>query len=215
VVTPAYDVQRVARMAVLQDPQGAMFAISAQVERSRYRDAVPGDFSWHELLTTNIHTSFDFYAKLFGWEKMQAMDMGTQGTYQIFGTGGHQLGGVLNPGGFPPGGPLWVPYIHVRDARRTSESAKTLGGTIAHGPVEVPGGGWIFTGVDPQGAMFAAHSLVKKVVKAAHADKVTKKAHADKATKKGTKKTHANKVTKKPANGAKRKGARKGAAKKR
>ena len=181
VVTPAYDVQRVGRMAVLQDPQGAMFAVSAQIERSRYRDPLPGDFSWHELLTTNIHTAFDFYSKLFGWEKMQAMDMGPQGTYQIFGTGGHRLGGVFNPGGLPPGGPLWVPYIHVRDARRTSESAKGLGATIAHGPVEVPGGDWVFTGVDPQGAMFAAHS-VTKVTKKADAPKTTKKKTTTKTT---------------------------------
>ena len=84
VVTPAYDVAGVGRMAVLHDPQGAMFAVSAQVERSRYKDPQLGDFSWHELLTTNWQTAFDFYSKLFGWEKMQAMDMGPQGTYQIY-----------------------------------------------------------------------------------------------------------------------------------
>ena len=181
VITPAYDVARVGRMAVLQDPQGALFAVSAQVERSRYRDAEPGRFSWHELLTTNIQTAFDFYSKLFGWEKMQAMDMGPQGIYQIFGTGGHQLGGVFNPGGLAPGGPLWIPYIHVRDARRTAESARTLGATIAVEPQEVPGGDWVFTGIDRQGAMFAAHSK-KKV--AATKRETTKKASATKNAKK-------------------------------
>ena len=46
----------------------------------------------------------------------------------------------------------------VADARRTSELAKAQGATIVHGPMEVPGGDWVFTGIDPKGAMFAAHS---------------------------------------------------------
>jgi predicted enzyme related to lactoylglutathione lyase len=109
-------------------------------------------------LTSNWQTAFDFYSKLFGWEKMESMDMGPQGIYQIFGTGGHQLGGMFHPGGLPPGGPLWIPYVMVGDARRTAELAKGNGATITHGPSEVPGGDWVFTGIDPQGAMFAAHS---------------------------------------------------------
>ena len=134
VATPAYDVPGVGRMAVLHDPQGAMFAVSAQVERSRYTDPQLGDFSWHELMTTNWQTAFDFYSKLFGWEKMQAMDMGPQGTYLIYGTGGHQLGGIFAPGGLPPPGAQWLPYILVRDARRTAELVKELGAAVIHGP---------------------------------------------------------------------------------
>ncbi len=123
-------------MAHLQDPQGALFAVSSQEQRSRYKDPQIGDFSWHELLTSNWQTAFDFYAKLFGWEKMEAMDMGPQGTYQIFGTGGHQLGGMFNPGPLPPGGPLWIPYVHGAPTRGARlKSAKENGATIAHGPV--------------------------------------------------------------------------------
>ena len=190
VVVPAYNVPSVGRMAHLQDPQGALFAVSSQEERSRYRDPQPGDFSWHELLTTNWQTAFDFYAKLFGWEKMEAMDMGPQGTYQIFGTGGHQLGGMFNPGGLP-GGPLWIPYVMVADARRTAETAKELGATIAHGPSEVPGGDWVFTGVDRQGAMFAAHSKKRATTK----DAATTTKETTKKTMKGTKKTTTKKAT--------------------
>jgi predicted enzyme related to lactoylglutathione lyase len=162
VVVPAYNVPSVGRMAHLQDPQGALFAVSSQEERSHFTEPQLGDFSWHELLTTNWHTAFDFYAKLFGWEKMEAMDMGPQGTYQIFGAGGHQLGGMFNPGP-QQGGPQWIPYVMVADARRTAELAKELGATIVHAPSEIPGGDWVFTGVDRQGAMFAAHSK-KRIV---------------------------------------------------
>jgi predicted enzyme related to lactoylglutathione lyase len=189
VIVPAYNVPSVGRMAHLQDPQGALFAVSSQERRSRYQEPQLGDFSWHELLTTNWQTAFDFYAKLFGWEKMEAMDMGPQGTYQIFGTGGHQLGGMFNPGGLPPGGPLWIPYVLVADARRTAEAAKALGATIAHGPMEVPGGDWVFTGLDRHGAMFAAHS--KKRVTTTTVAKATKVSRVAKGT---TKKKAATKA---------------------
>jgi uncharacterized protein len=183
VATPAYDVPRVGRMAVLNDPQGAMFAISARIERLPYSEPQFGDFSWHELLTTNWQTAFDFYSKLFGWEKMQAMDMGPQGTYQIYGTGGHQLGGMFTPGGLPPSGPQWVPYILVRDARRSVELVKELGGAVLQGPTEVPGGDWVFTGIDRQGAMFAVHS--KKRATPTATTKDTKSTKSTKSTKNG------------------------------
>jgi predicted enzyme related to lactoylglutathione lyase len=162
VVTPAYDVPKIGRMAVLQDPQGGMFAISAQVERSRYREPQVGDFSWHELLTTNRETAFDFYSKLFGWEKITAMDMGGGNMYQIYGTGGHQLGGIYVPPTGLPGGPIWIAYVMVRDARKVAETAKGIGAQIVHGPIEVPGGDWVFTGIDRQGAFFATHSRARR-----------------------------------------------------
>jgi len=199
VIVSAYNVPSVGRMAHLQDPQGAAFAVSSQEQRSRYKDPQLGDFSWHELLTSNWQTAFDFYSKLFGWEKMESMDMGPQGMYQIFGAGGHQLGGMFNPGGLPPGGPLWIPYFMVADARRTAESAKEHGATVAHGPSEVPGGDWVFTGIDPQGAMFAAHSK-KRVA----APVITKK----EAAKKETTKTKGAKPAAKKAAGTKKTPAR-------
>jgi predicted enzyme related to lactoylglutathione lyase len=194
VVTSAADVPRVGRMAVLQDPQGAMFAVQARIERARWKEPQIGDFSWHELLTSNWQTAFDFYSKLFGWEKLQAMDMGPLGTYQIFGTGGHQLGGMFNPGGLPPGGPQWVPYILVRDARKTAETTKELGAMIANEPNEVPGGDMVFTGVDLQGAMFAAHSkkrVAAVTTKARNHEGTTKKARGHEGTKTRRKKAPA------------------------
>jgi predicted enzyme related to lactoylglutathione lyase len=32
---------------------------------------------------------------------------------------------------------------------------KDAGGTVVHGPQEVPGGSWIAHAIDPQGALFA------------------------------------------------------------
>ena len=153
-------------------------------------------------MTSNWQTAFDFYAKLFGWEKMQAMDMGPQGTYQIFGLAGHQLGGMFNPGPLP-GGPMWIPYIMVADARRTAEAAKEYGATLATGPMEVPGGDWVFTGVDRQGAMFAAHSkkrvpaTVAKVPKPAEKKTTAKKQAPGRARLQSRKKPVSKKSAKK------------------
>jgi len=199
VLVSAYNVPSVGRMAHLQDPQGAAFAVSSQEQRSRYKDPQLGDFSWHELLTSNWQTAFDFYSKLFGWEKMESMDMGPQGMYQIFGAGGHQLGGIFNPGGLP-GGPLWIPYFMVADARRTAESAKEHGATVAHGPSEVPGGDWVFTGIDPQGAMFAVHSKKRVAAPMTTKKETTKK----KTTKTKAAKAKAAKPAAKKAAGAKK-----------
>ncbi len=211
VVTPAYDVLSVGRMAVLQDPQGAMFGVSAQVQRSPYKEPQLGDFSWHELLTTNTQTAWDFYHKLFGWAKTGAMDMGNGNMYQMFGHGGIPMGGLYNPPTGLPGRALWIPYVLVRDARKASEVAKELGATVVHGPMEVPGGEWIFTGVDRQGAFFATHSrkpgTAAKNTSSAKPAKKPSQAKTGKAARKGSKPVKAK--ARKPAKGAKGKKAAK------
>ena len=163
VMVSAYNAPSVGRTAHLQDPQGASFAVSSQEQRSRNKDPQLGDFSWHELLTTNWQTAFDFYSKLFGWEKMEAMDMGRRGHIRFSALAAHQLAACSIRGTAARRTALDSvrAWSLTRDARPTS--AKELGATIAHGPSEVPGGDWVFTGIDPQGAMFAAHSKKRMV----------------------------------------------------
>jgi hypothetical protein len=51
-----------------------------------------------------------------------------------------------------------LPYILVRDVRKTAEVASSLGATIVQAPMEVAGGDMVFSGIDRDGAMFAAHA---------------------------------------------------------
>jgi hypothetical protein len=95
---------------------------------------------------------------------------------------------MFNPGPLP-GGPHWIPYVMVADARRTAEIAKELGATIAHGPSEVPGGDWVFTGVDRHGAVFGAHSKKRVVAKELISTKKTTKSTKNVTTRKITKDT--------------------------
>ena len=222
VVKQPENIPNAGRYAVVQDPYGATFGIYAPNNpgEAKARPDV-GDFSWFELYTPNPEGAWKFYQSLFGWEKTSAMDMGEMGTYQMFGRGGGiPSGGIMKP---PPGAPAaWMPYARVRDAKAAAATATANGGKIINGPMEVPGGDWIAVGTDPQGAMFAVHSL-----NPATAKETASKPAAAKATAKPTKTATAKRKTTgprakpamkrlKPANkaAARRKPAKKKAAKK-
>ncbi len=160
VIVPATDIPAVGRFAVLQDPQHAVFAVFTPAEAAPGHDGPPniGEFSWHELATGDHESAFDFYNKLFGWEKTGDHDMGEMGTYQMYGRPGSgiPLGGMFNkPKEMPPG---WLLYVRVGDMKQAVEKVKAAGGTVLKGPMEVPGGDMVTQCVDPQGAAFALHS---------------------------------------------------------
>lgn len=166
VVTGAQDVPDVGRFAVLADPQGAQFAVFTPAGDTPGHAGAPvvGQFSWHELNTTDHDNAWGFYETLFGWKKTDAMDMGPElGTYQMYtyGAGEVPLGGMFNKPREVPGPPFWLYYVCVDDVHESVEDVKALGGHVMNGPMEVPGGDHIVQCVDPQGAMFALHSLKK------------------------------------------------------
>jgi predicted enzyme related to lactoylglutathione lyase len=207
VMKPAIDLPNVGRFAFLQDPQGAAFAVITPSPQPAPPpgDGKPGlgDFSWHELLTTNWQSAWEFYSKLFGWGKTSAMEMGPGQTYQMFGLAkGEQssMGGFYNKPADYSGPPMWLPYAVVRDAKRTGEVVKQNGGVIFMGPMAVPGGDWIVAFVDRQGAAFAVHSK-KKAAASKPASKPAKKsaAKAAKAKKSKPVKKSAKRAVKKPA----------------
>ena len=158
---PAQDIS-VGRFAVLEDPQGATFAVYKPAPGQPPTSDAAGlaEFSWHELATTNWRAAWDFYHALFGWEKTEAMDMGPGGIYQMYGRGGGgpTLGGIYDKPAEMPAPPAWLCYVTVPSADKAAATVKRLGGRVVSGPMEVPGGGRIAQCVDPQGAMFAVHS---------------------------------------------------------
>ena len=180
------------RFAILQDPQGAVFAIYAasqtQSGAAPSRDTPLGHTSWHELATTDHAAAFSFYQQLFGWHTTSSMDMGPQGVYRMFAPSGAKdaFGGMYTKAPGSPGGPNWLPYIKVSDARPATNAAKKNGAQILNGPMQVPGGGWISMGIDPQGAMFAVHSAAAAAKPSAAAKKKAAPAKKRAATKKAT-----------------------------
>lgn len=160
VLKPATGLPDVGRFAVLADPQGAVFAPFTPANRAQVNDPPrPGEFSWHELITTDHGSALRFYQELFGWEKHEAMNVGGPvGIYQIFGWDGKGMGGIYNKPKEMPAPPHWLPYAMVPDTQKAAATVTATGGKVLTGPMEVPGGDLIIVGLDPQGAAFALHS---------------------------------------------------------
>jgi len=155
---PAADVPGVLRFAVVSDPQGAVFIIFKGAQKPMAVEPAldtPGNVGWHELHAGDGNSAFDFYGKLFGWKKTQAMDMGEMGTYQLFTQdGGVDSGGMMTRMPATPG-PFWMFYFNVDAIDAAAERVTKAGGKVAMGPHQVPTGQWIANCTDPQGAWFS------------------------------------------------------------
>lgn len=162
------DVAGTGRFAVLTDPQGATFGI-LQPDMSRMSEAdiakaergegafhpqKPGCCNWNELMSTDPEAAFTFYSTLFGWTKGTSIDMGAMGNYQLFQRDGIDIGGMMALGEAPK--PNWLPYFGVTGrVSNTIDAIKAAGGSIQHGPIDVPGGMVVAMACDPQNASFA------------------------------------------------------------
>ena len=164
VVKDPADIPNMGRFAVLTDPQGATFAVytppGPPPEGSEGAKPGAGEFTWHELATTDAAAALDFYIELFGWEKGPGHEMGAMGTYHIINHQSAGVGGVYNlQGAATP--PHWLSYVQVSDVTEATEVAKDAGARVLNGPMEVPGGSWITMLEDPQGGSFAVVESAK------------------------------------------------------
>ncbi|VDS08542.1 27 kDa antigen Cfp30B [Paracoccus haematequi] len=153
------DIPGTGRFAVAADPQGAPFGILAPLPMAdgsgggAFDQRRAGHGNWTELMSSDPAAGFAFYADLFGWSKGEAMDMGEMGTYQLFRHDGADIGGMMGLGGAPR--PCWLAYFGVNGVNPAIARIREGGGTVQHGPHEVPGGAHIAVATDPQGAWFA------------------------------------------------------------
>jgi predicted enzyme related to lactoylglutathione lyase len=155
------DIPTVGRFAVLLDPFGAVFAAFTPEEGPEGDKLAAatgiGHFTWKELMTRNAVEALAFYGELFGWEQMSEMDMGPEGVYRMYGVGGDMLGGMMDAG---EGRPVaWLYYARVPSIEDALLRVRDNGGTVLHGPMEVPGGDLVAQCMDPQGAAFALHEV--------------------------------------------------------
>jgi predicted enzyme related to lactoylglutathione lyase len=159
VLLPAHTAPGVGRFAILQDPQGAVFAVIASANPlADETDPRPREFSWHELVTTDPAAAIDFYDKLFGWEPKGEFDMGDKGVYRMYGRDRFTYGGVMKKPDDMNWPSHWLHYVTVDSADAAADRAVSAGATVMLPPTDVPGGGRIAVLTDPQGAMFAVHA---------------------------------------------------------
>ncbi|MEE9155568.1 MAG: VOC family protein [Gemmatimonadota bacterium] len=112
-----------------------------------------GRFVWYDLTTKDPAAAADFYTKLIGWSTQP-----WEGSmpYTMWVNGETPLGGVVQQPDDAGAPPHWMSYIATPDVDATAEQAKELGGSVVHGPEDIPSVGRFAVISDPQGAMFAA-----------------------------------------------------------
>ena len=151
------EVPGVIRFAVVSDPQDAVFLIAKGLV-SRPLPQVPvgtqGTIGWRELFAADWEKDFAFYAKLFGWTKAEAHNVGEGVIYQLFAAGGPPIGGTMNKHPAMPRS-WWNYYINVEAIDAAKARLEKAGGNVKMGPMEVPGGQWVLQAQDPQGGFFA------------------------------------------------------------
>ena len=160
VLMPAVDLEGVGRMAMVADPQGAPFYLmkGASDESSHSFAATEpknGHCAWNELSTSDPEAAKAFYGALFGWSKQGEMDMGQMGKYEFLMASGDRFGiGAVMPKMPDMPLPMWTYYFRVPDIDTATSAIKIHGGTILQEPIEIPGGDFSMTAMDPQGAPF-------------------------------------------------------------
>jgi len=159
---PPEDIPGIGRFSVVTDPHGAAFVLfkGNTVPPPDPAPGASGHVGWHELHSGDLATAWPFYESLFGWTKVDDMDMGPMGIYRMFALAGRTsaIGGMMTKMA-KTASPFWLYYINVPSVSAAIERAKSGGGHLIVGPQQVPGGQWIAQFTDPQGAMFAAVSM--------------------------------------------------------
>lgn len=150
------DVFEAGRMAMLQDRQGAMFALWEPKAHIGVRiKNETGALIWNELLTTDPEDATQFYSGLLG---MGSSKMPGPMDYTLLNVGGTDVAGVMAiTAEMGPVPPHWSVYFGVDDVDAAAKKAESLGGTMVVPPMDIPEIGR-FAGLrDPQGAMFSIY----------------------------------------------------------
>lgn len=158
---PAFDIPDIGRIALVADPQGVPFYVMRATPPAGNEDKVsdvfspdqPGRVSWNELATRDLEAAKRFYPAQLGWTLGDVMPMGDMGDYQFITHHGVPLGAMMTAAA--ENQPHWRYYFRVADVDTAKQAVEAGGGTVIHGPQQVPTGDRILIGTDPQGAEFA------------------------------------------------------------
>jgi len=158
VLLPPMDVYDVGRMAVVQDPTGAAFALwQAKSHQGTGIAGVHGSLCWADLVTPDVARAKEFYSGLFAW-RISASENDPSGYLHI--ANGEDFIGGVPPASFRPANapPHWLAYFYVSDCDQTAATTKELGGKALLAPLTIEKVGRMAILADPQGAVFAVIS---------------------------------------------------------
>ena len=158
VLMEAFDVFEAGRMAVIQDPQGAVFNVwqpNQHIGSEIIQE--PGAIMWVELMTADIGQAADFYERVLGVETGQME--GSPMPYTLMKVAGNDVAGMMNIADMGPEAagvpPNWSIYFGTSDTDNSVEQAKSLGATVLEGPRDIPNIGRFAVMRDPQSAVFS------------------------------------------------------------
>jgi hypothetical protein len=182
VLAEPFDVMDAGRMAVLADPEGAVFSVW-QAKQTSGAQVVNehGSLNFNGLNTRDVAGAKAFYGSVLGWTTMD-LGGGTE-MWTLPGYGDHleadnpglreQLAAMGGPSGFedvvaainpipadqPDTPPHWSVTFATDDVDATVATAVELGGTVVVPPFDAP---WVRMAVlaDPQGALFIASQYI-------------------------------------------------------
>ena len=176
-----FDVMDFGRMAVLADPEGAVFCVwEAKDHKGAGVVNEHGSLNFNGLATRDLDAAKAFYGAVFGWTTLASAG---DSMWTLPGYGDHleesspglrqQMTEMGAPEGFidvvaaitpvaedEPDTPAhWSVTFAVDDADATAAKARQLGGEVVAGPFDAP---WTRLAVirDPQGATFIAGQFV-------------------------------------------------------
>jgi predicted enzyme related to lactoylglutathione lyase len=152
VLAGPFDVGDAGRMAVVQDPQGAVFGVWQAGESIGARLVNdPGSLTMNQLNAADPDAAANFYTALFGWRVERVSE---EPPYWSM-LNGETLNAGLMP--LPPGAPApphWLAYFTVSGLEESAGRVTAGGGTVLVPPTEIPAGRFLVA-ADPQGAVFA------------------------------------------------------------
>lgn len=156
------EVPGVGPFAMVADPQGVpLYVIEDRSGESSpafaAHDPTLGHCAWNELMTADPNAAKTFFEDVSGWVVGDTMDMGEMGSYDMLKAGEERdfiFGATMKkPEQMPVS--MWNYYFRAADIDSACSFVKENGGQVINGPMEIPGGDFVFAGIDPQGAMFS------------------------------------------------------------
>ncbi len=137
---PAANIPTVGRIAMVTDPQGVPFYLMTPTPPPGAADTTSDVFdrhaqqrvNWNELASPDLAAAKAFYARHFGFEFNESMNMGPMGDYCFIDHGGQRLGAIMQRQDERQP-PAWLFYIGVPSIAAAARAIAANGGRCSWG----------------------------------------------------------------------------------
>jgi predicted enzyme related to lactoylglutathione lyase len=157
IIAGPFDAMDAGRMAIAEDPQGAVFSVwQANKHIGATYSGPLNRVVWPELVTKDTAGAAAFYRGIFGWGTKPETGV-ESAQYTEWQLSGNSIGGLMPMQGDQWAGvpPHWGVYITVASCDERAQKAAQLGARVCVQPADIPNVGRFSVIGDPQGAVFS------------------------------------------------------------